>query len=205
MRSHAIARWVNDTTAVSTVEFVAIFPFFLIVVFFALQVTLALFWRQSAEEAAEIGARYAVVSDPVATGLPTTIPRKSGAVYGQACPTACDASSFPVEQASFTGSSCTSDPICNRMASVFAPISQGTVTITYAPCSAPSGPPSSCSSVDLGFAGGPLVPYVTVTVSGVPFGLGQILGTILWSGFTTVPTINVTLTGEDLSTGGAGG
>jgi hypothetical protein len=68
------------------------------------------------------------------------------------------------------------------------------VTITY-------------SDVGLGFAGGPIVPSVTVTLTGVPY--GAVVTTILGNFFSgasplvTLQTISVTLTGEDLSTAGA--
>jgi hypothetical protein len=66
----------------------------------------------------------------------------------------------------------------------------------------------------LGFAGGPIVPSVTVTVQGVPY--GTIMTTIL-SGFmrlatgnpsapsllTNLPPVTATFTGEDLSSLGA--
>ena len=68
--------------------------------------------------------------------------------------------------------------------------------------------------VGLGFAGGPIIPAVTVTVQGVPY--GAIMTTIL-AGFmriatgnpsagsplTNLPTITATFTGEDLSSLGA--
>ncbi len=80
------------------------------------------------------------------------------------------------------------------MRSISSLIDNQYVTITY-------------SYVGLGFAGGPIVPGVTVTLSGVPYGgvgttiLGKFFDST--SPLVTLPTISVTLTGEDLSTAGA--
>jgi hypothetical protein len=73
----------------------------------------------------------------------------------------------------------------------------------------------SYSYVEMGYAGGPLVPRVTVTVTGVPYPTvmtslvsrlfayaAAILKTPVPAGLTTLPPITVTLTGEDQNTAG---
>lgn len=191
--------FILDEHAVTTVEFVAIFPFFIIIVWFVLEVALALFWWQSVAEAAQLGARLAVVWDPAVTGLPATNSGKNAnSINGTSCSSNC---SGYYSSVSLTGSACTSNTICARMASFFGVVSQGTVTITYASCSAPSS--GSCSTTDLGFVGGPIVPYVTVTISDVPF---DFIGVSILpnvgctdGGNRVVCPMSVTLTGEDLS------
>ena len=86
--------------------------------------------------------------------------------------------------------------VANRMRNIFN-VANSKITITY-------------TYVALGFAGGPPIPSVTVTVSGVPY--DTILTTLMASffaraggasTFVNLPTMSVTMTGEDLSTAGA--
>src|SRR5690242_17124051 len=67
MRGHWIKRFAKEEAASTTVEFVAISLFFFVIAFLVMEIALALFWWQTAEVAAQIGARYAVVWDPVVT------------------------------------------------------------------------------------------------------------------------------------------
>ncbi len=196
-----------DSSALSTVEFVAVFPGFLIISFFVLVIAVALFWWQTTQEAAELGARLALTSTPVVPTvstedgsacppsngvLPSTNCKLDGYNYGERCSTgAC----YDFGTVSCTDDACESAPfavIKERMTSLFGPVSQGHITISYAY----SG---------LGFAGGPAIPNVTVTVSGVPFGLASFfapIGTILGlPDLTTVTSQTVTMTAEDLCTG----
>jgi hypothetical protein len=77
------------------------------------------------------------------------------------------------------------------MQAMFPAVQAANVTLTY-------------DYVALGFAGGPAVPAVTVTIAGLswpagPFAavVGLLDGT---SGAATLPTIRATLTGEDITT-----
>jgi hypothetical protein len=82
------------------------------------------------------------------------------------------------------------------MQGIFPKVLASNVTISYA-------------GTGLGFAGGPVVPSVTVKISGVPYGtlLNTIMSNFMAKGGTTgnpfsanLPDISVTMTGEDLST-----
>src|SRR5262249_46549253 len=154
------------------------------------------FWIGTAEKAVQLGARLAVVSTPAvsatttvtcppsASTLPPTNCLASGYAYGQSCSVgACTA---------FTNLTCTggTSAACNatnfntivaRMNGMLSSIQASNVTMSY-------------NYVSLGYAGGPIVPSVTVTLSGVPLG-GVMTG--LFSrfipAFTTIPDVSATL------------
>ena len=198
MRARAFHHFVRDERAASTVEFVAIMPFFVLIAFFILEISVATFRIATAEKAVQLAARMAAVSDPAATGVPTINARAGSGVYGDQCNTgACSTAWSPK---TCTGTGCTAaafDPIWNRMQNIFN-VPKANVTITY-------------SDAGLGFAGGPTIPSVTVTVSGVPY--DTIFTAILQNFFTTtgagaspfvnLPPMSVTMTAEDLTTAGA--
>src|ERR1700686_3989851 len=155
MRSGAFQRWVLDEKASATVEFVAIMPFFVLIAFFILEIGVAMFRIATLEKAVQLGARLAAVSDPAVAGVPALNAKIAGN-YGDQCNTgACSTSWSPK---ACTGTGCTPaafDPIWNRMQNIFN-VPKANVTITY-------------SDAGLGFAGGPPIPSVTVTVSGVRY------------------------------------
>lgn len=187
---------IADEGALVTVEFVAIFPFFIILVFYALEVALALYWWQSVQEAAQIGVRMAVISDPAVnleacpggTGyLPNGNCKASGGTYGGSCSSGTNCTGFTtVSCTGGTTSNCDQtafNAICTRMQAIFAKIDCSDITISYAD----SG---------LGFAGGPVIPTVTVSVSNVPFNVIDV--PILPNIVSTMPTMTAILTGEDM-------
>lgn len=181
-----------------TVEFIAVLPVFLLINFFVVEIGLSYFWWQSVKKAAFVGARVAVVSNPAVLGLPTVNQLSAGAVTGLSC----NDPSRPCQgfaTVTCTGGGTGCDPaafarISTAMHNIFPAIKDANISVTY-------------TDVGLGFAGGPIVPAVTVTVSGVPFKTGfvSILNNIIGSGasFATVPTTSSTLIGEDLSKSGA--
>lgn len=186
---------IADDGALVTVEFVAIFPFFIIIVFYALEVALALYWWQSVQEAAQIGARMAVISDPAVNMetcpggsgyLPNGNCKASGGTYGGSCNNGNCSSYDTISCTGGTSSDCNEtafDAICTRMRQIFSKIECSEITISYAD----SG---------LGFAGGPTIPKVTVSVSGVPFNVIDV--PILPDIVSTMPTMTAILTGEDM-------
>ena len=200
MRHAGIARFPRCTAGSMTVEFTAVSFFFFLIVFLAMEIALALFWWQTAQKAVALGARAAVVSAPAADGLPAFMAKGNGGddIFGVRCSdqsTPCTGfDTVACDGGAETG--CISpnfDRIVNRMRELFAVIENEQVSISYA-------------DVGLGFAGGPPIPAVTVTLSGVPFETGfmSILGNLIGTGpLTTVPDISVTFTGEDLSNAGA--
>jgi len=189
----------SDTEGLTTVEFVVVLPFFLIIVFYVLEVALAIFVWQSVYTAAQVGARMAVVSDPAvpsgtcplaAGALPVTNCKSSGGEYGKSCAAGNCESYGTVSCTGGSSGSCNGtafNAICTRMRNLFALIECSNITVSY-------------SDSGLGFAGGPVIPDVAVSVSGVPFNIVSV--PILPNIVSTMPTISVVLTGEDLSTSG---
>jgi Flp pilus assembly protein TadG len=193
--------FIRDERAGATVEFVAVMPVFLLTAIFAMEVAIAILWVGTAEKAAQLGARLAVVSTrvvaattcPTVTGLPTTNCLAPGFVYGQQCNIgACVP--FCTATANCTCTNCGTaefTTIVTRMRGILSQIQAQNVSISY-------------TYVGLGYAGGPVVPSVTVTISGVQ--MGGIMTAIFAkfvTGLTTLPPVSVTLTGEDLSSLGA--
>ena len=210
--------FLKDEDAGATVEFVAIIGPMMLLVFFIFEVMVEMVWIGTAEKAAQAGARLSVVSNMVASGLPTTKTLNTGnanAQYGQACSIANVCT--PITTTVCTGAagntcSCTGAAgvtcsttdftrIVNRMHDIFGLTQSQYVRITY-------------TDSGLGFAGGPLIPMVKVDLQNVPYG-GVVTGLISnlfnyrdanhpsangTNGFaSTLPTVSVTLTGEDLS------
>ena len=184
------------------VEFVALMPAFLGITFFIFEIAIAILWIGTAEKAAQLGARLAVVSNYAVTTLAPTQRNvvAMNALYGQQCPGGCVA--FATATCSGGGGVCSAGftTIVNRMRGIMPNIQTANVTITY-------------QYIGLGYAGGPIVPRVVVTVSNVAYGaiittlvsnlFTMVLGGDAPPAFTTLPPITVTLTGEDLNTAGA--
>lgn len=194
MVKKSIFAFSNDNAGVSTIEFVVLISGILALVFFVLETTLYLFFSASLNKAAQAGVRAAVVSTPVIAGLPVTNQRTANGNFGINCSDA----SAPCETfaaVSCSGNSCDAaefDRIFAHMNGFSGQLQPANVTISYEP-------------TGLGFAGGPTIPLVTVTVSGVPFRTG-IVGLLLTNTgvLSSLPTHSVSMTGEDLDRGGAG-
>ncbi len=186
-------RFFNNERGSSSVEFVLVIFAILATVFFVLEVTLYLFFSASLNKAAQAGLRAAIVSTPVTPGLPERNQRTETGLFGIDCS---DASTpcVPFTDVSCTGSGCTAaefNRIYAHMNGFAGQLEPDHITISY-------------EWVGLGFAGGPTVPLVRVTVSGVPFQTG-VVGLLLTNAgvLATLPTHSVSMTGEDLDRGGA--
>src|SRR5262249_38602559 len=95
MLGSIIRSFAREQRAAVTVEFVVVMTFFITITFFVLEVAIAQFWWQTAEKAAQIGARLAIVSDPAVTAInsATTNPLNTASgAYGLPCPSNCDVS-----------------------------------------------------------------------------------------------------------------
>jgi Flp pilus assembly protein TadG len=187
-------KFIRDARGGATVEFVAIVPVFMLIAFFTMEVAIAVLWIGTAEKAAQLGARLAVVSNLAVTGLPSSNGlTNSTYTYGQPCSAGACTSFATKTCTGGSGGVCSSanfTTIVNRMSGIFSLIQSQYVTISY-------------TYIGLGFAGGPIVPNVTVTVSGVP--MGGVMTSIFGRFFSlnTLPTISATFTGEDLNSAGA--
>jgi Flp pilus assembly protein TadG len=185
----------------TTVEFVVVVPVFLILFLLVIEVASAFFWWKTAEKATQLGARIAIVRDAAVTDLPLRNPKRDGAVFGIACAAASNPCNFDNQSTwicTGTGSTCNSvafQVIMSEMRRIFGQaITDDNLTITY-------------KYVGLGYAGGPFIPSVTVTLSGVRFGLFMgFLSGLAGAGdaLLFLPDISATLTGEDLSSAGVG-
>lgn len=186
----------------TTVEFAVIAPLFFVLLLSFIELSIGYYWWKSTQKAAQIGARWAIVRDVAASGVPATNLRSATGVFGLPCqldPSPCG--SWP--QASYvcdgaSGAGCTAgafDALVTRMRAIFPAFEAENVRVTY-------------WETGLGYAGGPSIPAVTVTLTEVPFQLG-VLGLItglIGGGRTllTLPDISATFTGEDLSSAGVG-
>jgi Flp pilus assembly protein TadG len=201
MRAGQRGRLLFDDRGGVAVEFVALLPAFVFLTFFIFEIGIAVFLVGTVEKAAQLGARLAVVSNFAVTNLAPGNRNQvaMNAVPGQNCPAACvgfptrfcdGGTSADCDAADFTA-------IFTRMDNIAGLLQPSNVTVTY-------------QYIGLGFAGGPIVPRVTVTVRNVPYGLFM---TAVMNGFvrlatgnpnatldmTNLPTITATYTGEDLS------
>jgi len=206
-----LRKFLAQEHAGATVEYVALMPLFLFLTFFIMEISIAVFSVGSAEKAVQAGARLILVSDPVVNTIadcsanPTNLrvlncPNASTNPPGQPCSAGCQSFS-PVVCAGGTVSPCNSANftiLLNRMRSISPLIQASNVTVTYA-------------YAGLGYVGGPTVPRVTVTVSGVAY--GTVMTSLMTRIYnlvrrtpnvlTNLPPITVTMTGEDLTTAGA--
>src|SRR5258706_5225674 len=103
--------FIKDENAGATVEFIAVMGPYVLITFFIVEVIIAVLWIGTAEKAAQLGARLAVVSDAAATGVPSFNAKTASGGFGVNCSDAsapCSASANPWSYACTggTGGSC---------------------------------------------------------------------------------------------------
>jgi Flp pilus assembly protein TadG len=164
------SNFLRNASGATLLEYTVVFPVFLLVVFGTLDVTLMLYEWSQASKAAYMGARLAVVSNPVAGGLTpnyAAIATQSGnlcfnAATGNASSAAnCPSVNVTCIAGSGTSGSCTPNshsfsntafaPILAEMQRVYPALTRQNVQITY-------------ESSGLGYVGRPTIP-MNVTVS----------------------------------------
>ena len=189
-------RLLRDRRGTTMVEFVVIAPLFFALFLGIIEFGLAFYWLKSAEKAAYLGVRMAVVRDPASTAAPTQNVRAENGILGQPCrlvPSPC----VDFGRIECAGAACDGagfDMIVARMQNIFPLIGPQNVRVRY-------------EYIGLGFAGGPAVPATSVILTGIDFPLfplGQIFQLVGGdaSAPAVLPDIRATLTGEDLRTGG---
>lgn len=183
-----------DDSGVTMVEFAVIAPLFFALFFAIIEIGLAFYWWKSAEKAAQLGVRMAVVRDFAEADVPRINVKTEDGVLGRPCrlsPSPC----VDFGTIECTGTGCSGDGfdmVLERMQNVFPLIEAEHVRIRY-------------EYVGLGFAGGPTIPAVSVILTGIDypfFMLGQIFA-LFGSDANApavIPDIRATLTGEDMST-----
>ena len=197
-----LVRLVRDSRAASAVEFALVLPLFLILLLGMIDTGRFMWEYNQAEKATQMGARYAVVTNMVPSGLATySFALSDGILAGNTVP----ATSF--EEAVCNTSTCTCSPgggvcgaigydaaafdaIVGRMKVFYGPITDSNVVVEY-------------RNVGLGYAGDPngpdVAPLVTVRLTGMTF--QPLAGMILGAGIT-MPDFRAALTLEDGSNNG---
>lgn len=191
-------RLLQDEGGATIVEFTVIVVLFLMTTFGIVKLGLALYWWTSAEKATQLGARLAVVSTPL-VGTDADCPPAAGSLPAINCKTAegifgqpCRLSPSPCTGFA-TVASAASDRIFQSMQARFPWLTPANVVIRY-------------EYVQLGFAGGPPVPAVTVELQDVffPFiAIDALVNFVSGGGFPdgiAMPPMRAVLTGEDLNT-----
>lgn len=160
MRQQDLCR---DTVAASAAEFALVLPLLLLLLFGIIDAGRYMWEYNRAEKATQMGARYAVVTDIVPSGLASySFSISDGIEQGQPVPN----SNFDyavctnVDCSECSGSVCGSigydstafSNIVDRMAAMYPPIAAGNVEIEY-------------RNVGLGFAGDPNGPDVSALVT----------------------------------------
>jgi Flp pilus assembly protein TadG len=192
-----IRRLLLDRSASSAAEFAMVLPLLLLLIFGLIDAGRFMWEYNRNEKATQAGARFAVVTDPVASGLTTTgFVGVSGLTQGDLIP----ASMLPTVTCTETSCACASCPagipgtfdsaafakIVTRMQAMNPRIQASNVEVKY-------------SGSGLGFAGDPngsdISPLVTVSIIGMNF--NPVTGFRI--GQLPMPTFSTTLTSEDLS------
>jgi Flp pilus assembly protein TadG len=187
--------YLRDTHAAAAAEFAMVVPVLLLFLLGMIDVGRFMWTLNEAEKATQMGVRYAVVSDPIASVLSTDFTASPYNVAGgDPVPTA----AFGTATCTSTGTTCTvtgtasgvngRNPtaftqLVTWMHNFYSPIQASNVTVTY-------------KNVGLGFSGDPNSPNVsaltTVELTGLTF---QPL--VLFGGTVSLPTIKASLTLED--------
>lgn len=192
----------QDRSAASAAEFALVLPLLLILLLGTIDAGRWLWTYNRAEKALQMGARFAVVTDPMTSGLNSSYLGVGGLTQGDSIPAAdfgkitCTGGGT-VTSATVT-CSCTTTP-CPTLGTADNAAFQKLFNRLYAfvPEAVPSDVKVIYSSSGLGYAGNPsepdLSPLITLEVSGLPF--TPISGFLFVS--LTMPTFTTSLTAED--------
>jgi Flp pilus assembly protein TadG len=187
---------ITDRKGTASVEFALVVLLLFMLVFGIIDAARMMWHWNAAAKATHWGIRFAVVNDPVDTGLANFDCLIAAGGNGVPCPAATMPTPIVCTQASCspyttggTFDSAAFAAIVNRMASIYDGITAANVSVTY-------------RHVGLGFAGNPygsdIVPLVSVSLVGMNFNF-------LTPGLSGLATLNMpafrtSMPGEDLST-----
>ena len=195
-------RLLLDRTAASAAEFALVLPLLLILLLGMVDTGRWLWTYNQGEKGVQLGARFAVVTNPLTSGLNSSYLGVGGLTQGDAIP----ASAFG--KVTCTGGGTVAAPTVSCSCTTAPCPALGTADNTtfgalftrlhsFLPGIVPTNVQVIYSSSGLGYAGNPnepdLSPLVTVEVSGLPFTL--ISGFLFVS--TSMPTFSTSLTAED--------
>lgn len=165
---------IRDRSGASAAEFALVLPFLLLMLFGIIDAGRYAYAFNRAEKATQVGARFAVVTDPVAPGLAAYDFTTSGIAAGDPVPASalgaitctsttctCTTSPCPAGAGAPTGAGATAmTALLTRMKSIDPDIADANVQLVY-------------SGSGLGFAGDPtgmnISPFVTVKLTGLKF------------------------------------
>lgn len=192
--SRAPASLVRDCRGASAAEFALVLPFLLIMLLGIIDIGRYAYAFNRAEKATQVGARFAVVTDPVAPGLKAYDFTNAGIAPGDSIPAS---ALSPITCSKAAGCTCTGTcptgtgavtgawtTLRDRMTATDPDIQEKDIRVTY-------------SGSGLGFAGDPtgmnISPLVTVSLSGMTF--KPVTGLLLKS--INLGSAQTTLTAED--------
>ncbi len=202
--------FLHDQSGATLVEFAIVVAVFLLIFFGLIDFGRLGYSLVMAEKAMQRAARIAAVRPAVCAGVPDTMERDPDALITYDFGTSCDTGICLQVSQSCLGNSpaagsageATATEVMNSIAGLLpgnATVSN--IRFTYA------------SAPDLGFLGGPFVPVVTAELDGLSFnftsplgGLARLAGASGAADFgaITLPSISVSLPGEDLAQGNGG-
>jgi Flp pilus assembly protein TadG len=183
-------RFIHDESGSGAAEFAIVLPLLLLFLLGIIDVGRLMWTYNRAEKAAQMGARFAAVTDMIPATLKTRdFALQNGVPGGNPVPTSlfstttCDTSgcsnSWGYDAAAFSN-------VVTRMRFMMPEISASNVQIQY-------------DNVGLGYAGDPngpdVSPLITVTVSNIPF---RPLTFRLLGGVFNLAPVTASLTGEDM-------
>jgi len=158
-----IRRLCADKSAAATIEYVVLLMPLLAMVFVSFQIALAYHFALTAQKAVELGARIAAVRDPVSTVMATTNQIAGGRAVGDSCALG---GCVPPSDGPWT---CSGDDLGNADcdANAYSEIFDEVARIAY--LLDPSDLSITYSYGGLGYAGGPFIPIVEVSIEERPF------------------------------------
>lgn len=200
-----IRRLAADQSGATAAEFGLVLPLLLLLLFGIIDAGRWMWTYNQAEKATQMGARFAVVADPVTPGLDSSYLGVSGLTQGDLIP----ASAFGTVTCTGSGSgatisatcTCTTSP-CPSGVTTTAPTAFANIVTRmqlFLPLLTASNVTIEYSSSGLGYAGSPVLPdlspLVTVKITDMTF---RPL-TLLAMAPVPMPSFTTTLSAEDLS------
>lgn len=192
----APSAFLRDERGATAAEFALVLPLLLIFLLGIIDAGRYMWEHNRAEKATQMGARYAVVTEMVPSGLETySFALSDGILAGEPVPIA----NFDRAVCNSTGCTCTGGAACGsagydatafgnivaRMSAMYPPITDSNVEVEY-------------RNVGLGYAGDPngpdVAPLVTVRLTDLAF---QPITFVLFGGDMAMPDFRAALTLED--------
>lgn len=197
----------REESGASLVEFGIVILVFLFLIFAIIDMGRLAYTWTSAQKATQLASRIAAVRPPVCAGVPERNLRgttTATVTYGTLCRFSATTCAAPTAPAVCTGTA--ANATANEIFTAIRPLlpagsTPGNLRFTYA------------FDPNLGFLGGPYVPRVTVELVGLRFSyvtqLGLLIAPVTGQAGTlgtglALPSMSVTVPGEDLALGTAG-